>query len=58
MNRLHYNEFVKWKEPYGYNPAIEGARGCIRACMIHLEQTGKIKNTFKNPFRKKAPWKL
>lgn len=54
----YYKEFVKWKEPYGFNPAIEGARGCIRACMIHLEQTGRIKNTFKNPFRRKAPWKL
>ncbi|MDO9465182.1 MAG: (4Fe-4S)-binding protein, partial [bacterium] len=39
-------------------PAIEGAKGCIRACMIHLEETGKIKKTFKNPFRKRKPWKL
>ena len=37
---------------------IEGAKGCIRACMIHLEKDGKIKNVFKNPFRKRKPWKL
>jgi len=37
---------------------IEGAKGCIRACMIHLEQQGKLKNTFKEPFRKRKPWKL
>lgn len=38
--------------------AVEGARGCIRACFIHLEETGKISNQFKNPFRKRAPWKI
>jgi len=43
---------------YVYARGLEGASGCIRACMIHLEQMGKIKNTFKNPFRKRAPWKL
>lgn len=41
-----------------YNPAICGGRGCIRACMIHLEQQGKLKNKFKTPFRKRKPWKL
>ena len=45
-------------DPYGHNPAIEGAKGCIRACMIHLEQQNKLKNTFKNPFRKRKAWKL
>lgn len=38
--------------------AIEGARGCIRACMIHLEEEGRIKNKFKEPFRKRRPWSL
>ncbi len=38
--------------------ALEGARGCIRACFIHLEETGKIKNVFKHPFRKRKPWRL
>ncbi len=38
--------------------AIEGARGCIRACSIHLEEQGKIKNKFKGPFRRRKPWSL
>ena len=43
---------------YHYARALEGASGCIRACMIHLEQKGKIHNQFKEPFRKRKPWKL
>jgi len=56
----YYNKSGRYKVSpvYEYGRALEGAAGCIRACMIHLEQTGKIKNTFKNPFRKRAPWKL
>jgi ferredoxin len=38
--------------------ALEGARGCIRACMIHLEEQGKLKNAFREPFRKRKPWRL
>ena len=38
--------------------ALEGARGCMRACFIHLEETGRIKNLFKQPFRKRKPWRL
>ncbi|MBM4047859.1 MAG: hypothetical protein FJ279_22390 [Planctomycetes bacterium] len=43
---------------YDYGRALEGARGCIRACMIHLEEQGKLKNAFKQPFRRRKPWKL
>ena len=42
----------------GYGRALEGARGCIRACMVHLEQQGKLKTKFKEPFRRKKPWIL
>jgi ferredoxin len=45
-------------ESYHHPAGIEGARGCIRACMIHLEETGRIKNLFKNPFRIRQPWQL
>ena len=45
-------------ESYHHPAAIEGARGCIRACMIHLEETGRIKNLFKTPFRRRKPWRL
>ncbi len=43
---------------YVYGRALEGGRGCIRACMIHLEEQGKLKNKFKNPFRRRKPWRL
>ena len=43
---------------YGYGRAIEGACGCIRACMIHLEERKKIKNLFKNEFRTGKQWEM
>ena len=48
----------KVKPQYVYGRALEGARGCIRACMVHLEEQGKLKNVFKEPFRRSKPWKL
>lgn len=42
----------------GYNSAMCGGRGCIRACMVHLEEQGKLKSKFKDPFRKRKPWRL
>ena len=41
---------------YGYGRATEGACGCIRACMIHLEERRKIKNLFRNKFRTRPVW--
>jgi len=43
---------------YWYGRALEGASGCLRACMVHLEEQGKLKNAFKHPFRKRKPWRL
>jgi len=48
----------KCRPEYDYGRALEGARGCIRACMIHLTEQDKLQNRFKNPFRKREPWKL
>ena len=45
-------------ESYHHPGAIGGARGCIRACMIHLEQQDKLQNKFKEPFRRRKPWRL
>jgi epoxyqueuosine reductase QueG len=54
-----YNPFLKNPSPrYEYGRAIEGARGCVRACMIHLEQQGKLSNKFKTKFRRRPAWKL
>ncbi len=41
---------------YEYGEAICGAKGCIRACMIHLEERGVIENKFQTPFRRKKLW--
>jgi hypothetical protein len=51
-------EVVGYPTVYGHNPALEGARGCIRACMIHLDERGVLKNKFENPFRRHKPWKM
>ncbi|MCM8770203.1 MAG: hypothetical protein NC911_11185 [Candidatus Omnitrophica bacterium] len=52
-----YNPFIGEPSPVVvYSRALEGARGCIRACMSHLEKEGKIKNKFKNEFRKRKQW--
>ncbi len=54
-----YNPFLAEPSPViVYSRALEGARGCIRACMIHLEKEGKIKNRFKEPFRKRKAWQM
>ncbi len=39
-----------------HNHALEGARGCMRECYIHLEEKGILKTKFKNKFRKNKPW--
>ncbi len=36
--------------------AICGAISCVRSCLIHLEETGAISQTFKSPFRRRKPW--
>jgi epoxyqueuosine reductase len=36
--------------------AVEGARGCMRECYIHLENVGRLTRKFENPFRKRKPW--
>ena len=46
----------KYPNQFGYGRAIEGTPGCMRACMIHLEERKKILNLFRNPFRTEKPW--
>ena len=41
---------------YKYGSAICGGRGCIRACMIHLEERGVLQNKFHEKFRRRKPW--
>ncbi|MBR1705702.1 MAG: hypothetical protein IJ721_02805 [Bacteroidales bacterium] len=51
---------AEYPRQYGYGRAIEGAAGCTRACMIHLEQRGKLLKTFRNQFRAPGvkPWRI
>ncbi|MGD8241044.1 MAG: hypothetical protein PVH68_21000 [Armatimonadota bacterium] len=54
-----HNPFLVEPSPtYFYGRALEGARGCIRACMVRLEEEGRISKTFRNPFRKRKPWRI
>ena len=44
---------------FGHNPAIEGARGCMRECYAHLEERGVLKREFHNKFRDGTkPWMI
>lgn len=43
---------------YNTGQAVCGGKGCVRACMIHLEQRGVLQNKFKNKFRQKKLWKF
>ncbi len=45
-------------ESFHHPAAICGGRGCMRGCMIHLEQQGKLANRFRSPFRRREPWEL
>ena len=38
--------------------SICAGRGCLRACLDHLERAGRIKAAFKTPFIQRPRWKL
>lgn len=45
-----------YPRPGGYFPAMCAGRGCIRACMVHLEERGVLRARFKSRFRRRRPW--
>jgi len=45
-------------ESFHHPGAICGGRGCVRGCMVHLEECGRVSNRFKNPFRIRKPWSM
>lgn len=51
-------DMINYGGHLGHNPTIEGARGCMRECYIHLEKKGVLTRKFHNPFRKRPPWKI
>jgi ferredoxin len=53
------NPFLgEYPRKYGYGRAIEGACGCMRACMVHLEERRKIKSQFINKFSSGKQWEI
>jgi len=54
----HTPFFKRPRQLYTSGQAICGAMGCTRACMISLEARGVLKNTFKEPFRRRKPWSV
>jgi ferredoxin len=56
LNEIPYNRVAM--TTFHHTGATGGAKGCIRACMVHLEQEGRIKARFHNPFRKRPHWRL
>ena len=41
-----------------HQSALEGARGCMRECYVHLEEAGRLTHKFATKFRKRKPWKI
>ncbi len=56
--RPELDDVVGYPKLFDHNASLGGGRGCIRACMIHLEERGVLKNRFKNPFRRRPTWTL
>jgi len=54
-----WSPFVKKPDNlYEYGQAVCGARGCMRACMISMEERGVVQNKFHAPFRRRKPWRV
>jgi ferredoxin len=50
-----------YQKPYnifGTGEAVCCGRGCVRACMINLEQRGVLENKFKQSFRRRPQWTI
>ena len=60
FTRQPYTKSMKYKlgPILWYGRGIGGMRGCQIACMVHLEEQGKLKNRFKQPFRRRKSWKI
>jgi ferredoxin len=56
MMRIHTPSAGGWSNVH--HPGTICGSTCIRTCMIHLEEQGKLTNTFHTPFRIRPPWRL
>ena len=50
-----YNRFLQGRFRH---LAICVGRGCLRACLDHLERAGRLETTYKTPFIERERWKL
>ena len=51
-------EYYRFLDQRFNQRSICGGRGCIRACLDHLEKTGRIRQTFVTPLIDQPPWEL
>jgi len=59
VGRAPWSPFYKKpRNVYNTGQAVGGAMGCIRACMINLENRGVLQNKFKKKFRRRKPWRV
>jgi ferredoxin len=57
ITRGPWSPFVsKPRNLYNTGQAVCGGRGCVRSCMIQLENRGVLENRFKQKFRRRKPW--
>ena len=54
----HTPFYRKPRNLYNSGQAICGGRGCLRACMISLENRGLLTNKFASKFRRRKPWSV
>ncbi len=57
-NRENPPSFYKFIDHRYRHHSICGGRGCLRACMDHLEKTGKIEKQYKAPMIEGKQWRL
>jgi len=57
ITRSPYTPFYrKPRNLYNTGQAVCGGRGCLRACMVSLENRDVLQNKFEKPFRRQKPW--
>ncbi|MFH1476151.1 MAG: 4Fe-4S binding protein [Verrucomicrobiota bacterium] len=59
VNRAPWTPFYrKLGNLYKSGQAVCGGRGCVRACMISMENRGILQNKFKEKFRRRKSWSV
>jgi len=56
--RKNYPYIAAGWESFHHPAALCGGKGCIRACLDHLDKKGVLSRKFKHPFRDRKPWAI